>query len=630
VQASDSTSQTDQISQEDCKSPTGTIRRIPSSGLSQVSVPNSAPVSPGMETSEQDQSEEREDKLYSHVAKAGSTPLKAPAGANLGLLPPMTPSSSAYQRQQQYLTAPPSASSARVSRSTSRSRPMQPFTPGFASRQPSYVGGGMKTSRSVSRVRRLDGVASERGDEDSDEDDYAFRKLNQPQTAQRPLFNKSMTTAGPSRRGWDRRNGDNDDNDDDGPLGQDDEVVVRDRGEDLIRKRMRERKKAKRLASASANAAAREARSRDFANPITTSASSPLDRQNDTSFQSYQPDAGYGTSLSSVPPTPALNPNERQSSIGRGKSTSRARTPGPSRATASTPGATGGSSETTGYEYFPPYKGHSSLYPTESTIPQEDEEVISDVTEQTSTPTALEPTVPMVPSSASVSAVDWAYLDRPENARMPRQQHRQPNMSQASRNQSRAPSFMSDVISDVVRGAGSGSRQMSEDGESNGEDDGNGDEIDNQDEEEDEDEDEQDDEDDEGVTMRDRQDVRLILRHPHSHLTTFPGNKYRAPLWSTNLETSTVQEIPFHHAQCRKGDACYPICRSRASSSSRKHPLDTSLRMVAGSNLLCPFNLSLHCRVCNVRWKGQDGRQGRSGLRKDDCRPGLVSRLAVR
>lgn len=497
-------------------SPTGTIRRIPSSEISEASIVRDAFVPPGMDVSEYDQPDDREEKLYSHVVKAGSTPAKAVAGANFGLKTPMTPSGSTYQRQQQYLTAPPSASSTRISRSTSRSRPMPTFTPGFASRQPSYSGGGMKTSRSVSRVRRLDGVASERGDEDySDDDmDYAFRK-NQPQTAHRPMFGKSITTAGPLRYERDRRN--NNDDDDDEPLGQDDEVVVRDRGEDLIRKRMRERKKAKRLASASTNAVAREARSRDFANAITASSSSPRDVQNDASFQSYQPeDAEFGTSLTSAPPTPALNATERQSNVGRGKSTSRVRTSGPPRAAASTPGMGAGSSEATSYEYFPPYSGkvHASAQPTDDAIPQEEDESRLDESERTSTPTAREPSMAAMPSSASFSAVDWAYLDRPDTGRMPRQQQRQPNVShQGSRNQSRAPSFMSDVISDVVRGAGSASQQISEEAESDGEEDdrvqegGDGE----QDEEEGDDEDGDDDEDDEGVTMRDRQDVSLLL-----------------------------------------------------------------------------------------------------------------------
>ncbi|GHJ85760.1 hypothetical protein NliqN6_2162 [Naganishia liquefaciens] len=509
-----------QKSEEDTMSPTGTIRRIPSSEISEASIGREASITPGMDASEYAEPGDRAEKLYSHVVKAGSTPARAADSANLSLRPPMTPSASSYQRQQQYLTAPPSASSTRISRSTSRSRPMPAFIPGLGSRQPSSVAGGMKTSRSVSRARRLEGVASARGEEDYSDDDmeYAFVK-HQPQTAHRPMFGKSFTSAGPLRYEQDKRNKDGVDEDDDEPLGQDDEVVVRDRGEDLIRKRMRERKKAKRLANASAHAAAREARARDFANPSTPSNSSPNVVQNDASFQSYQPDdARFGTSLSSAPPTPALNPNERQSNVHRGKSTSRARTPVPARATASTPGIGDGSSEATGSEYFPSYGDNRQIgaSSTDDSLPQEEDESLSHEAERASTPTAREPHIPTMPSSGSFSAVDWAYLDRREYGRIPRQQQRQHTYShQASRNQSRAPSVMSEVISDVVRGAGSASQQISEEGES---DDDNDDRVEEdrdeeQDEEDDDDGDGDDDEDDEGVTMRDRQDA-INIEHP--------------------------------------------------------------------------------------------------------------------
>jgi hypothetical protein len=356
----------------------------------------------------------------------------------------------------------------------------------------------MKTSRSASRARRLEGVTSERGDEEVSEDDadYTYKRHRQNQTPLRPTFSKSATIAGPLRRDLDR-------DDDDEPLGQDDEIVVRDRGEDLIRKRMRERKKAKRLASASANAAAREARGRD------TSASSPREGQYDTSFQSFQPERiGLSSSIPSVPHTPALN--EHQSSIGRGKSTSRTRAfPGTSRTVPSTPfGAT--SSEAMPYEYFPSMKGkgYAAAQSITSEVPQEEDEGESDAPEQVSTPTGLEPSA-NVPTSTSVEGVDWAYLDRPQTARYPRQQDRQQqtlNVSQyGSRNPSRAESIVSDVISDVVRGDRSsavdgGSRRMSEAGADDYTDD------EGQNEEEEEDGDEQD-QDDEGVTMRDRQDV---------------------------------------------------------------------------------------------------------------------------
>lgn len=454
---------------------------------------------------------------YSHVVMSGSTPLATEDSSDTGLARPSTPSNSTYQQHQQhYLTAPPSANSARLSRSASRSRPMPPFTPGFGSRQASFVGGATKTSRSVSRVRRPEGVTSVRGDgELSDDDlDYAYKKNRQAPTPLRPTFLKSATIGGPARRDLNR-------DDDDEPLGQDDEIVVRDRGEDLIRKRMRERKKAKRMASASANAAAREARGRDS---TTTSASSPREGQHDTSFQSLQPErTGLSSSIPSAPNTPALN--ERQSSIGRGKSTSRARAyPGTSRTVPSTPfGAT--SSEAIPYEYFPSMKGKGYAGPQSLTslIPREEDEGESDVPEQASTPAALEPSALNFPNSTSVEGVDWAYLDRPQTARHPRQQERQQQALSASqygsRNPSRAESIVSDVISDVVRGDRSsavdgGSRRMSEAGEEDYEEgEGENDEEDQEGEleQEDEDDEDEDDQDDQGVTMRDRQDVRCLV-----------------------------------------------------------------------------------------------------------------------
>lgn len=477
---------------------------------------------------QRDDQEESDKPTYSHVVKAGSAPFTAGTESNAGLAPPSTPSNPTYHQQQQhYLTAP---TSARLSRSASRSRPMPPFTPGFGSRQPSYTGGGgMKTSRSVSRVRRLDGVASERGDDEHSDDDveYAYRKNVQrhAQTAHRPTFAKSITTAGPSRRDWERQNEDNDDDDGDEPLGQDDEIVVRDRGEDLIRKRMRERKKAKRLASASANAAAREARARDFAGPTATSASSPRDGQHDTSFQSYQPErtAGISTSLSSVPHTPAHH--ERQGSVGRGKSTSRPRGPtGVARTLPSTPGVARGPSGATPYEYFPSMaKGYTSARPMVNMVPREEDEGESNASEQVTTPTRLEPSAPNFSSSTSVEAVDWAYLDHSENARPPgQQQPQQLNASQyGSRNPSRAESIVSDVISDVVRGDRSsaiegGNRRMSQDGEEDYDDDEGEDQDDGQVDDQDEQDEDDDDQDDEGVTMRDRQDVCRFERMPYS------------------------------------------------------------------------------------------------------------------
>lgn len=454
---------------------------------------------------QRDNQDELDKPSYSHIVKSGST-TQTGDGANTGLVPPSTPSNTYQQHQQHYLTAPPSANSARLSRSASRSRPMPPFTPGVGSRQASFVGGGMKASRSVSRARQAEGGAMEAGDEEASDDglDYTYKNHRQNQTPLRPTFAKSATMANPPRRDLDR-------DDDDEPLGQDDEIVIRDRGEDLIRKRMRERKKAKRLASASANAAAREARGRE----PTTSASSPREGQYDTSFQSFQPERiGLSSSIPSVPHTPALN--DRQSSIGRGKSTSRTRAfPGTSRTVPSTPfGAL--SSEAMPYEYFPSMKGkgYAGAQSITSEVPQEEDEGEVDVPEQVSTPTGLEPSA-NVPTSTSVEGVDWAYLDRPQTARYPRQQDRQQqtlNVSQyGSRNPSRAESIVSDVISDVVRGDRSsavdgGSRRMSEAGA----DDYTDDEGQNEEEEEDgdeQDQDDEDDQDDEGVTMRDRQDV---------------------------------------------------------------------------------------------------------------------------
>jgi hypothetical protein len=166
-------------------------------------------------------------------------------------------------------------------------------------------------------------------------------------------------------------------------------------------------------------------------------------------------------------------------------------------------------------------KGYAGAQSLTSLVPREEDEGESDVPEQASTPTALEPSASNFPTSTSVEGVDWAYLERPQTARQPRQQERQQafSMSQyGSRNPSRAESIVSDVISDVVRGdrasaVDGGSRCMSEAGEEDyEEDEGENEEEDQEgelDQEDDDDEDE-DDQDEQGVTMRDRQDVRRL------------------------------------------------------------------------------------------------------------------------
>ncbi|KAJ9125134.1 hypothetical protein QFC22_000088 [Naganishia vaughanmartiniae] len=546
---------------DDCRSPTGTIRRVPSletsaSPLTDRSGEGKLERGDDVCEIESDGTQEGNDTKgqgkpsYSHVVKSGTTPGNAEGDSNLGLLPPSTPvRSNPYQQQlhsqQQYLTAPPSVNLARTSRSASRTKPAPPFTPGVASRQVSYADRGAKASRSLSRVRRTDGMMGDamgalqrEGDVYSDEeyDAEPRRRFLQQSTPQRPDLRKAATTAALSRR--ERRNEDDDDDDDDRTLGQDDEVLIRDRGEDLIRKRMRERKKAKRLASTSANNAAREVRARDFANYPATQPQTPYLASND----GYNDQSFFGGSLSSVPPTPRMNANDKRAgSVGRATSTSRNRIGGPIGTSASTPGLGNLPTDPASYNYFPTYssKGDTTAFSAGSRPgplrqqqqqpPQQPSSYEEDAVEEISTPTALEATVPANavestvgnPASSSVSAVDWDFLGPSGRENAPRQSRQPYNTSSlASRGQSRAPSVVSDVISDVVRQAeerssarGGDSRRMSEDGEDD-EDEGieDGDDIGEDDEGESGDEDDED-EDEEGVTMRDRQDA-INIEHP--------------------------------------------------------------------------------------------------------------------
>lgn len=419
------------------------------------------------------------------------------------------------------------------------------------------------------------GALQREGDVYSDEeyDVGQSRRIFQQSTPQRPQLGKTATTAALSRR--ERREEEDDDDDDDRALGQDDEVLIRDRGEDLIRKRMRERKKAKRLASASANNAAREVRARDFATFPATQPQTPFLASND----GYNDNSFPGGSLSSVPPTPRMNADDRRAgSIGRATSVSRTRTGGRMGASASTPGTGNLPTDSAAYDYFPPYtsKGTNTAFSAGSrpgplrqqqeqppNQPQQQSSYEDDVVEEISTPTALEATVPSKTLqhnggdtvSSSASAVDWDFLGPSDRGKSQRQA-RQPYSTSSfpSRSQSRAASVMSDVISDVVREAeerqsarGGDSRRMSEDEEGDEEDgveDG-----DDMGEDDDEDNGDEDDEDEEGVTMRDRQDVRI---NPYalaamSRLTCcynfLIGHQHRTSIWSSHLETSIIQEI---------------------------------------------------------------------------------------